>query len=143
MAKLCTKCDTIRPPADFAAGTGKDGLQAWCRACMSVYRKGRYVSRPGPHGNTRPRALLTETRAWVIAWKALAGCARCGETDVTCLDLHHRDRATKAFAFGTTGSHRPLAEVQAEAEKCVVLCKNCHAKLHAGRFALEDEEASA
>jgi len=33
--KLCKKCNTARPLTDFQKMTrSKDGLQAWCRACM-------------------------------------------------------------------------------------------------------------
>ncbi len=46
-------------------------------------------------------------------------------------DFHHRDPAKKSFEI-TTGLMRQWEEVVAEARKCVVLCKRCHAEVHDG-----------
>jgi hypothetical protein len=129
----------MRPHEDFNKGPMADGLAGWCRPCMSEYNRERRQQRIDETGGGAPKRILSETRAWVIAWKALAGCQHCGETDVTCLDLHHHDPAQKTFDFGTGIEGRSVREVQDEAEKCVVLCRNCHAKIHAGRFTLEDD----
>jgi hypothetical protein len=73
------------------------------------------------------------TRACSAKIRESLGCWFCGEKTVVCLDYHHIDPSTKTdkdrqrsitiFRLG-----RFLDEVQ----KCVVICKNCHAKLHAG-----------
>jgi CRISPR/Cas system CSM-associated protein Csm4 (group 5 of RAMP superfamily) len=40
--KRCTKCKEIRPHKEFAASSrAPDGLQAWCRECMSDYYQER------------------------------------------------------------------------------------------------------
>jgi len=71
-------------------------------------------------------------------FKSFFQCLRCGEDDIYCLDFHHKDPSQKKFAISTRGARALTAEVLEEIAKCVVLCKNCHAKLHAGRFTLED-----
>lgn len=57
------------------------------------------------------------------------GCVSCGETDVACLDFHHRDPETKEGHIGEFrkfGMKRLLTEIA----KCDVLCANCHRKHH-------------
>ena len=57
-------------------------------------------------------------------------CIECGESDIRCLDFHHIDPATKKYSISLLrqrGSARKLIE---ECKKCVVLCSNCHRKLH-------------
>lgn len=59
-------------------------------------------------------------------------CAICGETDVACLDFHHNNKDSKNICVSTMAANaysekRILQEIQ----KCIVLCSNCHRKLHA------------
>lgn len=83
------------------------------------------------------RRELTE---WFFALKSTLACKRCGENDPGCLDFHHRDPDAKSDALGRAiwlngwSKERVLKEI----DKCTVLCANCHRKLHAGRFSLDD-----
>lgn len=65
------------------------------------------------------------------------GCSKCDETDHACLDFHHINPANKLFSI-SRGRARELAaqKIADEIKKCVILCKNCHSKFHAGRFDL-------
>lgn len=67
----------------------------------------------------------------LISDALLVGCAFCGETDPVVLDFHHRNPAEKKENVKSM-SDRTDAKVRAEIAKCVVLCANCHRKLHAG-----------
>lgn len=53
----------------------------------------------------------------------------CGyDSCLGALDFHHRDRSSKEFGLGKfTGS---LARYLAEAEKCDLVCANCHRSRH-------------
>lgn len=73
-----------------------------------------------------------EREAIVLEAKAV-GCRRCGEMDPACLDFHHV--GTKTFEVSKR-AWRNLDLLRAEIAECVVLCANCHRKLHAGRFSL-------
>ncbi|MDE2102609.1 MAG: hypothetical protein KGL39_35510 [Patescibacteria group bacterium] len=69
----------------------------------------------------------------VDEFKVGRGCSDCGERDLRCLDLHHRDQGTKRKAVSTlVVEHAPTARVIAECEKCDVLCANCHRRRHNG-----------
>lgn len=66
-------------------------------------------------------------------------CSRCTETHISCLDFHHTDPNIK---FGNV-SELPAKgwsweRIQAEINKCVILCSNCHRKLHWLEDNLED-----
>lgn len=84
----------------------------------------------------RLRELLNEFRK--------DGCLLCTETTLCCLDAHHTDPGAKDFSIGEAVHDRTSpAKVAAELAKCVCLCKNCHAKLHAGLVELRDNEPMA
>jgi transposase-like protein len=80
----------------------------------------------------------------VVAWRrkvkrilveeAGGACILCGfaECDAALQFLHHVDPTTKSFALSRQGVTRSLARAREEAEKCVLLCANCHAKVEAG-----------
>ena len=63
----------------------------------------------------------------VRKYKAEHGCADCGESDPIVLDLDHLDQDTKfkSVANMIMGGYG-LARIMQEAEKCEVVCANCH-----------------
>jgi hypothetical protein len=86
------------------------------------------------------KRLLLEGKArkqQYIAQAKQVGCVNCGETAIECLDFHHLQpedkRKSVAYMTHNGTSMRVLSK---EIEKCVVLCANCHRKLHAGTLTL-------
>lgn len=66
------------------------------------------------------------------------GCAVCGYNRYAgALHFHHLNPAEKKFELSRRGVTRSLAEAQAEARKCALLCGNCHAEVGAGILTLE------
>lgn len=61
------------------------------------------------------------------------GCIICGETAPPCLDFHHVDRKTKEGTVGVLSTYSKKRMI-IEASKCVILCANCHRKLHSGLY---------
>jgi transposase len=60
-------------------------------------------------------------------------CALCGyDRHPAALHFHHVDPTTKLFVLSRQGVTRSYAEAAAEADKCVLLCGNCHAEVEAG-----------
>lgn len=79
----------------------------------------------------------------VVRWrqrakaKMIAGfgdaCGICGYNKApAALEVHHLDPTQKDFTFGAKGVPRAWAKMVAEALKCALLCRNCHAEVHAG-----------
>jgi protein-arginine kinase activator protein McsA len=68
---------------------------------------------------------------WVNEYKSSRGCSRCPENDSACLDCHHTDPSQKKFAIGyMIKACKTLEDIQLELTKCIILCANCHRKLH-------------
>ncbi|MEA2493043.1 MAG: hypothetical protein QOJ29_954 [Thermoleophilaceae bacterium] len=87
-----------------------------CRKCAQSYVADR---------RRRVKAILVE--------EAGGRCVRCGyDRCVRALEFHHLDPGGKSFAVSRKGVTRSIAEVRAEASKCVLLCSNCHAEVEAG-----------
>jgi hypothetical protein len=60
------------------------------------------------------------------------GCVVCGYDRVLGnLHFHHVDPSQKAFGI-TMARGRSLAAYREEAEKCVLVCANCHGEIEAG-----------
>ncbi|MCA9347535.1 HNH endonuclease [Candidatus Saccharibacteria bacterium] len=59
-------------------------------------------------------------------------CVLCGyDTCPEALDLHHKIASEKTFGISAGGLSRSWERVKDEADKCVLLCANCHRELHA------------
>lgn len=135
--KLCNDCGLVKPLTEFHANKAKpDGLQAYCKTCKkerdrSDYQKGRvaYVQKAAQN---RQRC-----RDEVCEIKSKAGCAYCPETDPCCLEFHHVDRDSKEDDISRLMHKAARLKMLAEIKKCHIVCRNCHAKLHAGRQLLE------
>lgn len=62
------------------------------------------------------------------------GCELCGYKSYTgALDFHHRDSSKKSFTLSVKGLCYSWETILKEAKKCVLLCKNCHAEVEAGK----------
>jgi 5-methylcytosine-specific restriction endonuclease McrA len=64
-------------------------------------------------------------------------CQVCGyDRCVEALELHHLDPSKKDFGISSKGYTRSWEKVKEEADKCVLLCANCHREVHAGMLQL-------
>jgi hypothetical protein len=77
----------------------------------------------------RQTVRIQQIKAFVRDLKRLKGCATCGENDPRCLDFHHTG-AKEIEVANATKRGWALPKVQQEIDKCIVLCSNCHRKLH-------------
>lgn len=60
-------------------------------------------------------------------------CALCGfDQHPAALQFHHLDPKRKEFHLSQGGLTRSIARIRAEADKCILLCANCHAQVEAG-----------
>ena len=78
-------------------------------------------------------ALRRKTiRSKIVEYKG-GKCLICGYNKcIESLDLHHRIAEDKEFGVSAQGLTRAWSKVVAEADKCVLLCANCHREIHAG-----------
>lgn len=117
--KRCSKCGERKPLEAFHSD-GKGGKRANCSACKNADNA---VWNAGQKAETG--ALIAKARS--------VGCLLCGEADPVVLDFHHRGNVKKDdHVMRMAGRRISIARVKAELEKCVVLCANCHRRVHAG-----------
>lgn len=115
---------------------------AWCRPCKQTYDK-EFYARRSEEAKARRRAQVNERRKVNVVrlkkWKVeQGGCCRCPENDPVCLDMHHIDPAEKDIELANVVGTWGWDKIMEEAAKCIVICANCHRKLHAKRR--EEEE---
>ena len=68
-------------------------------------------------------------------------CSCCGLIDAPLVyDFHHLDPNTKDFGLSYKGSTRSFDKLKIEVDKCILLCKNCHAEIHAAIDAIKIQE---
>ena len=78
-------------------------------------------------------AWRKENRQKFQDYKKTLKCLLCGETETSCLDFHHLDPSHKDAAVGDLYKRNwSFERMKQEISKCVVLCSNCHRKVHAG-----------
>jgi transposase len=71
-------------------------------------------------------------KAMLVA-EAGGRCVRCGyDRCPSALQFHHLEPGRKRFGLSSRGVTLSIATLRAEAEKCVLLCANCHAEVEAG-----------
>jgi len=60
-------------------------------------------------------------------------CKLCGyDKTVQALEFHHINSAEKDFGIAKKGYTRSWEKVKKELDKCIMVCANCHAEIHAG-----------
>lgn len=66
---------------------------------------------------------------WLRDLKTKTGCVLCGESFAPALDYHHRLKRDKKYAIGQM-YNKPVKSLEREIALCVLLCANCHRKIH-------------
>ena len=65
--------------------------------------------------------------------QAGGGCRLCGyDRCDAALQFHHLEPGTKSFHLARQGVSRSWSRALAEANKCILLCANCHAEVEVG-----------
>ncbi len=72
---------------------------------------------------------VRRNRKYVEAYKIGSPCP-CGETQPCCLSFHHKNGDKTGNISDMVNRGYGITRIQKEIDKCVVLCLNCHAKLH-------------
>jgi hypothetical protein len=127
--KRCTRCFKRKRLTQFARNRSKpDGYSSQCRVCKDHYRRQHYATNKAQYlqwERERKRRLTTFIRSLKTK------CSCCSETHPAALDFHHLD-PTKKEGDLRKALVRGWSEkrILIELAKCIVLCANCHRKLH-------------
>lgn len=124
--KKCSSCKKDKALSEY--NKKGIGFQAFCRECNKEKLKKHYRDNPVYYSekkNKRREQMLLFVRNLKL------GCTQCSETHIACLDFHHIDTESKEGNITEMASNGlSKAKLLKEIQKCVVLCSNCHRKLH-------------
>jgi hypothetical protein len=110
----CRKCGKVQLVEEFQVAKiigDKVYRRHVCTSCKISQQRAR---------EQRNRAALRELKLC---------CIECGEDHPAVLSFHHRERSKKSFTISDS-YHMSLDKLLKEADKCDILCLNCHAKKH-------------
>lgn len=88
------------------------------------------------HFNKNIRADYSRTKARVIKWYLISTkgckCEKCGyNANMSALVFHHINPSEKLFEIDARScANRSIESLLEEANKCQLLCCNCHSELH-------------
>ena len=86
------------------------------------YKERHYANKRKRHDENK--RLLTER-------KEQTPCASCGEYHPSCcMDFHHLDPSIKEKQISKMLSANSWIKIEEEMSKCILLCSNCHRKIH-------------
>jgi transposase-like protein len=127
-----------------SGGARDDGER---RAFLTCKKHGKTAFVKSPSGGFRCRKCRTEAvsryRRRVkqrLIDRAGGVCVLCGYNKFHgALEFHHLDPEQKRFTLSRHGVTRAYSEVAAEADKCVLLCANCHAEVEGGVTTIPSE----
>ena len=82
-----------------------------------------------PH-SIKMREKVRERKRLLVAYKG-GECERCYNTyHENVFDFHHYDHTQKLFGVSQNNMQRAMSVLLAEADKCFLLCANCHREVH-------------
>ena len=135
--KICTKCGKELPLTEFNfRDKSKGTYRAMCKECLHKRKNELYQTKYKERYRDKLRDNKKKHRELIrqkIKELKSCGCAICGEKDECCLDFHHLYE--KDFNIGNCRDIT-IDTLLKEIQKCIVLCANCHRKLHAGKITL-------
>ena len=131
--KICNKCSIDKPDDEFAWKNKAAGIkQQICKQCVRAMSKQNYLDNKDRHVRVcrdATRARVERLREYIASLNLK--CERCGENHPGVLDFHHTDPTVKESSVSVLiGQGCSFAKVEREIQKCIVLCSNCHRKVH-------------
>jgi hypothetical protein len=136
--KECDTCHFSKNESEYNKNrTKKDGLNSICRECSKIRSKKYYQENKKNH----IQAVISNTKKYrkqltkLINKVKKVGCRFCNEKEICCLDFHHlRD---KQYDISRLIHNLSITKLVVELQKCILVCSNCHRKIHAGLISYE------
>ena len=138
--KTCSTCKKDLDLISFSKNQAKkDGLNSICKECHRQYVKKHYEQNMALY---KERAVVRSEKHRqdmsdkVNQFKSLMGCHICNETEPVALDFHHWNEPVdkKANISQIVKNGCSWETLWTEVHKCIVLCANCHRKVHGKRL---------
>lgn len=126
MFKVCSRCKLQKDEEEFHfKNKALNKRRECCKACWSKYHKEHYTQNKGKYIASAAKTKVA-LREIVRALKQVP-CADCGvEYPYYVMDFDHSTQHTKAFNLSESSKLGSINRVLEEANKCEVVCANCH-----------------
>lgn len=111
--KICPKCNIKKELTLHFYIRGNKHTHCWCKSCI----------------NKNTIEIQQYRKIQAINYKG-GKCVKCGYNKYAgALDFHHLDPSKKDFTIAKR-KNCSLETIKPELDKCILLCRNCHAELH-------------
>jgi hypothetical protein len=126
--KICPRCKEQKALDEFFRKKDRKA-GSYCKPCQLAYVREHYRRTAGAYNARRyilHNVYTERNRQYVLKHLLAHPCVDCGESDVVVLDFDHVNGKKCCSVSSMIGGAISLARVQAEIDKCVVRCSNCH-----------------
>lgn len=125
----CFKCQIDKNESEFHwKNKSKGTRQGWCKPCHSIWTKKNYAGL-SVEAKKAKAALAAENvlrnKIFVLEYLRKHPCCTCGECDPVVLEFNHLE-GKEGNISDMIKQGRSIINLQAEMDKCEVLCANCH-----------------
>ena len=135
MSKICTICKKTKSLDCFNKKIkSKDGYQNICKHCSKLKSQDYYKNNSEKHKlvtRTKRKEERRQQTDYLNKIKTKYGCQLCDEHEPCCLEFHHCSGEKEFNIADSRMMGVGFVKLKNEVSKCVVLCSNCHKKVHA------------
>jgi hypothetical protein len=129
--RICSFCKNELPLNLENFAKKNNGFQWHCRKCQKEYRKKHYEENKQKYIDKAKR-ITHKNKEWFAELKSNKKCLVCSESHPSCLEFHHKNPLEKEGNLAEMIGHSSRNKVLEEIEKCILVCANCHRKIHDG-----------
>ena len=100
---------------------------------VASQRLSKVLTLKKPSGVTKSESVISWRKRVKIRLVEYKGgkCQCCGYNNcIEALEFHHLNPAEKDFTI--SGTSKSFESLKKEADKCILVCSNCHKEIHAG-----------
>lgn len=136
MNKKCSVCNEEKLLSCFYKNKRtKSGYASQCKDCARVQSmKSRH--KKYEHYRDCKKKRKNETVEKIRKYKSDRGCKYCSENFGPCLEFHHLEADEKEKNVSEL-CYKSWKNILKEINKCIVVCANCHRKIHHGLIEVE------
>jgi hypothetical protein len=139
---ICKVCNIAKDETEFNFKYKERGIRSSkCRPCQNAYSKQHYmdnkqvyIKRAAVRNKLHPESQYSKQFIEYKKYKDTLSCEACGESDNDVLHFHHPDPSAKeGNVSNMVRNGQSMESIKSEISKCMVVCANCHAKIHWNR----------
>lgn len=103
-------------------GRNRENYNRYCREYYKTHKK-QYLA--------KAKKRHEANKAWFEErFKDILHCSKCPETDRCCMEFHHLNPKEKEYQIAHMIRTHSKEKIEKEVAKCIVVCANCHRKIH-------------